>query len=67
MVGAHMGVFMIPEMAVDKSTPGRFIPIDDPHATCKLGAVLLRARFRPRAHRTLLAHLRGNQPSCANT
>jgi LysR family hydrogen peroxide-inducible transcriptional activator len=67
MVGAHMGVSIVPEMAVDKSAPCRFVRIDDPHATRTIGAVLLRGRSLTRAHSALLAHLGVNQPSRAST
>ena len=58
MVGAGMGVSLVPEMAVDKSEPCRFVRIADPQATRTIAAVVLRGRSLTRASRALLAHLR---------
>jgi LysR family hydrogen peroxide-inducible transcriptional activator len=58
MVGAGMGVSLVPEMAVDKSKPCRFVRIADPQAQRTITAVVLRGRTLNRATRALLAHLR---------
>jgi LysR family hydrogen peroxide-inducible transcriptional activator len=58
MVGAGMGVSLVPEMAVDKSEPCRFVRIADPQAERTIAAVVLRGRSLSRASRALLAHLR---------
>jgi len=58
MVGAGMGVSLVPEMAVDKAEPCRFVRIADPQATRTIAAVVLRGRTLTRASRALLSHLR---------
>ncbi len=58
MVGAGMGVSLVPEMAVDKSKPCRFVRIADPQAERTIAAVVLRGRTLNRGSRALLAHLR---------
>ena len=58
MVGAGMGVSLVPEMAVDKSKPCRFVRIADPQAQRTVAAVVLRGRTLNRGSRALLAHLR---------
>jgi DNA-binding transcriptional LysR family regulator len=58
MVGAGMGVSLVPEMAVDKSKPCRFVRIADPQAQRTVAAVTLRGRTLNRGSRALLAHLR---------
>jgi LysR family hydrogen peroxide-inducible transcriptional activator len=58
MVGAGMGVSIVPEMAVDKKSRCRFVRIDDAAATRTIGAVVLRGRSLSRAHHAFLSHLR---------
>ncbi len=58
MVGAGMGVSLVPEMAVDKSKPCRFVRIADPQAQRTIAAVVLRGRSLNRGSRALLTHLR---------
>jgi LysR family hydrogen peroxide-inducible transcriptional activator len=58
MVGAGMGVSLVPEMAVDKSRPCRFVRIADPRAQRTIAAVVLRGRTLNRGSRALLSHLR---------
>jgi LysR family hydrogen peroxide-inducible transcriptional activator len=58
MVGAGMGVSLVPEMAVDKSKPCRFVRIADPQAQRTVAAVTLRGRTLNRGTRALLGHLR---------
>jgi LysR family transcriptional regulator, hydrogen peroxide-inducible genes activator len=63
MVGAGMGVSIVPEMAIDKKSRCRFVRLDDPAATRTIGAVILRGRSLPRAHHAFLAHLRASTTS----
>jgi LysR family transcriptional regulator, hydrogen peroxide-inducible genes activator len=58
MVGAGMGVSLVPEMAVDKSRLCRFVRIADPQAERTIAAVVLRGRTLNRGSRALLSHLR---------
>src|SRR5580704_11433681 len=58
MVGAGMGVSIVPEMAIDKKLRCRFVRLDDPAAVRTIGAVLLRGRSLSRAHHAFLSHLR---------
>jgi DNA-binding transcriptional LysR family regulator len=58
MVGAGMGVSLVPEMAVDKSKLCRFVRIADPQAQRTIAAVVLRGRTLNRGSRALLSHLR---------
>jgi LysR family hydrogen peroxide-inducible transcriptional activator len=60
MVGAGMGVSIVPEMAIDKKTRCRFVRIDDPAAARTIGAVILRGRSLSRAHHAFLSHLRAS-------
>jgi LysR family hydrogen peroxide-inducible transcriptional activator len=60
MVGAGMGVSIVPEMAVEKKSPCRFVRITDAEASRTIGAVVLRGRSLTRLHRAFLAHLRSS-------
>jgi len=60
MVGAGMGVSIVPEMAVEKKSRCRFVRIDDSAAARTIGAVILRGRSLSRAHHAFLAHLRAS-------
>jgi LysR family transcriptional regulator, hydrogen peroxide-inducible genes activator len=60
MVGAGMGVSIVPEMAIDKKSRCRFVRIDDPAAARTIGAVILRGRSLARAHHAFLSHLRAS-------
>src|SRR6202163_2271575 len=60
LVGAGMGVSIVPEMAIDKKSRCRFVRIDDPAATRTIGAVILRGRSLSRAHHAFLSHLRAS-------
>jgi LysR family hydrogen peroxide-inducible transcriptional activator len=57
MVGAGMGVSLVPEMAVDKYRSCRFVRIADPQAQRTIAAVVLHGRTLSRAARSLLSHL----------
>jgi LysR family hydrogen peroxide-inducible transcriptional activator len=58
MVGAGMGVSIVPEMAVEKKSGCKFVRIADPEASRTIGAVALRGRSLTRLQRAFLAHLR---------
>ena len=57
LVGAGMGVSLVPEMAVDRRAPARFVRISDPGATRTIGALTLRGRSLSRAHHAFLSSL----------
>jgi LysR family hydrogen peroxide-inducible transcriptional activator len=59
MVGAGMGVSIVPEMAVERKSPCRYVHIADEQATRTIGTVVLRGRSLTRAHQAFLAQLRG--------
>src|SRR5207244_11851792 len=56
MVGAGMGVSIVPEMAIEKKSPCHYIRIADDQAVRTLGAVIIRGRSLTRAHNAFLAH-----------
>jgi LysR family hydrogen peroxide-inducible transcriptional activator len=58
MVGAGMGVSLIPQMAVDKKAGCRYVSISDPEATRTIGVVVLRGRSLTRANLGFLSLLR---------
>lgn len=58
MVGAGMGVSLVPQMAVDKKSGCRYVSISDPDATRTIGAVVLRGRSLTRANLGFLSLLR---------
>jgi len=58
MVGAGMGVSIVPEMAVEKKSGCKFVRIADPEASRTIGAVALRGRSLTRLQRAFLAHLK---------
>jgi len=57
MVGAGMGVSIVPEMAVDKGTRCRYVSIRDEQAFRVIGAATLRGRSSTRALQSFLEHL----------
>ena len=63
MVGAGMGVSIIPEMAIEKKSRCRFVRIEDAAAARTIGAVVLRGRSLSRAHHAFLAHLHDSAAS----
>jgi LysR family hydrogen peroxide-inducible transcriptional activator len=63
MVGAGMGVSIVPEMAIDRKSRCRFVRIDDPAAARTIGALILRGRSLSRAHHAFLSHLRTSPAS----
>jgi LysR family hydrogen peroxide-inducible transcriptional activator len=58
MVGAGMGVSIVPEMAIEKKSHCRYIRIADDQAVRTIGVVVLRGRSLTRAHNAFLQHLR---------
>lgn len=60
MVGARMGVSIVPEMAVEKSVACHFIRIADDQAFRTIGSVFLRGRSLSRLHSCFLALLRAS-------
>jgi LysR family hydrogen peroxide-inducible transcriptional activator len=60
LVGAGVGVSLVPAMAVDRRSQVRFVRISDPLATRTIGAVTLRGRSLSRAHHAFLLCLRKN-------
>jgi len=63
MVGAGMGVSIVPEMAIDKKTACRYVPIADEHAVRTIGAAVLRGRSLTRAHQSFLSLLSSSNTS----
>jgi LysR family hydrogen peroxide-inducible transcriptional activator len=63
MVGAGMGVSIVPEMAMEKKSRCRYVRIDDTAAARTIGAAVLRGRSHSRAHQAFLAHLRASPAS----
>jgi LysR family hydrogen peroxide-inducible transcriptional activator len=57
LVGASMGVSLVPEMAVDRRLPVRFVRISGPGAIRTIGALTLRGRSLSRAHHAFLSSL----------
>ena len=62
MVGAGMGVSIVPEMAIEKKSPCSYIRIADDQAVRTIGAVILRGRSLTRAYSAFLAHLHASSP-----
>jgi LysR family hydrogen peroxide-inducible transcriptional activator len=58
MVSAGLGVSMVPEMAVEKRSGCRFVPLGDERALRTVGAVTLKGRLFTRVQLAFLAHLR---------
>jgi LysR family hydrogen peroxide-inducible transcriptional activator len=58
MVGAGMGVSIVPEMAMERSARCRYVRIADAGASRTIGTLVLRGRSLTRAHQAFLAHLR---------
>ena len=58
LVGAGVGISLVPAMAVDRRSQVRFVRISDPAATRTIGALTLRGRSLSRAHHAFLSSLR---------
>jgi LysR family transcriptional regulator, hydrogen peroxide-inducible genes activator len=63
MVGAGMGVSIVPEMAIEKKSQCRYVRIADEHAVRTIGTVVLRGRSLTRAHNAFVSLLRASSPS----
>jgi LysR family hydrogen peroxide-inducible transcriptional activator len=61
LVGAGMGVSIVPKMAMEKSGACRFVKISDAEANRTVGAVVLRGRSLSRAHAGFLGLLVGKR------
>ncbi len=57
MVGAGMGVSLVPAMAIDKRSGCTFVPVEDDQAVRTVGAVRLRGRSFSRAQSAFLSLL----------
>ena len=62
MVGAGMGVSIVPEMAVEKNSACHYVHIADEKAVRTIGTVVLRGRSLTRAHQAFLSHLLASRP-----
>src|SRR6266567_1141698 len=62
MVGAGMGVSIVPAMAIEKKLKCRYVRIADDQAVRTVGAIVLRGRSLTRAHKAFLSHLRASSP-----
>ena len=60
LVGAGMGVSIVPEMAIERKSRCRYVHIADEQATRTIGTVVLRGRSLTRAHQAFLSHLHGD-------
>jgi LysR family hydrogen peroxide-inducible transcriptional activator len=58
MVGAGMGVSIVPEMAIDKKSPCTYVRLADDQAVRTIGVAVLRGRFLNRACRAFFSLLR---------
>lgn len=58
LVGAGMGVSLVPRMAVEKKVRCRYVPIEDAEATRTIGGVVLRGRSLTRLQEAFVSHLR---------
>ena len=58
LVGAGMGISLVPAMAVTRDPHLKFVRIADPDATRTIGALTLRGRSLSRAHHAFLSSLR---------
>jgi len=61
MVGAGMGVSIVPQMAIDKNPHCRYVRIADDEAMRTIGAIILRGRSLSRLHHAFLTHLRASR------
>lgn len=58
MVGAGLGVSIVPEMALEQRSDCKFILITDERASRTIGVATLKGRFLSRVQRAFLTHLR---------
>jgi LysR family hydrogen peroxide-inducible transcriptional activator len=57
MVAAGVGVTLVPQMAVDRNLPCRYVPISDPQAERTIAAVRLKGRSLSRVQQAMLDFL----------
>ncbi len=62
MVGAGLGVSVVPEMAVEKHSGCRFVPLADERAARTIGAITLKGKSSTRLQEAFLAHVRAQAP-----
>jgi LysR family hydrogen peroxide-inducible transcriptional activator len=58
MVSTGIGVSIVPEMAVEKRSGCRFVPLRDDRSFRKIGLVSLKNHFQTRAQRAFVEHLK---------
>jgi len=63
MVGAGLGISIVPEMALEHRPDCSFVLIADDRASRTVGVVTLKGRFLTRVQRAFLAHLRSQADS----
>src|ERR1700682_4818980 len=63
MVGAGMGISIVPAMAIEKGMSCRYVPIADADAARTIGTVVLRGRSLTRLHLGFLTHLHASAES----
>lgn len=63
MVGAGMGVSIVPEMAIEKKSQCKFVRIADEGANRVVGAVLLRGRSHTRLQQAFFSHVQACSPA----
>jgi LysR family hydrogen peroxide-inducible transcriptional activator len=57
MVGAGLGISIVPEMALEQRPDCSFVLVADDRASRTIGAVTLKGRYLSRVQRAFLAHL----------
>jgi LysR family hydrogen peroxide-inducible transcriptional activator len=57
MVGAGLGISIVPEMAVEQRPDCIFVSLGDDRASRTIGVVTLKGRYLSRVQRAFLAHL----------
>jgi len=63
MVGAGMGISIVPEMAIEKKSGCRYVWIADEQAARTIGAAVLRGRSLTRAHQSFLSLISSSKSS----
>jgi LysR family hydrogen peroxide-inducible transcriptional activator len=57
MVGAGLGISIVPEMAIEQRPDCSFVPVADDRASRTIGVVTLKGRYLSRVQQAFLAHL----------
>lgn len=57
MVGAGLGISIVPEMAIEQRTDCNFVVLGDDRASRTVGVVTLKGRYLSRVQRAFVAHL----------